>query len=377
MEKLKLAVSVSSGMETVLKREIEKAGFGSRAAINGKVLLDGTVEDILRLNMSLRTAERVFLVVAEGRVNSFDELYEIVYRVDWKRFIDVKGKVVVGGKCVKSQLSAVSACQKIVKKAIVDKLMKQYSVNSVSETGLRYDIGFSIHNDELVLTLDTSGDALHKRGYRDLSVPAPLKETIAAGMIMLSDWSFKSPLVDLCCGSGTIPIEAALYAKNKAPNLNRAFACEKWRGFVEQGDRERLIEELKSKEFVKTDYDILGRDIDPNCVSISERHARRAGVGNIVKFECGDLTSYSRRDEGGTIISNLPYGERLLTAKELTELHRGLRKAFNACPNWSGYFLTAAAIFEKEFGKRCDKERKVYNGDIECRIFMYLKRSKR
>lgn len=360
-------------METCVKREAEKMGFGNCPAINGRIFCEGSGRDILKLNMGLRTAERVMIVVAEGKTESFDELYERAFSADWKRFLPKDAKLLVSGKCVKSKLFSANSCQKIVKKAVVDKLGRQYAVNSLTETGAEAKIVFALHEDELLLTLDTSGEALHKRGYRDLSVQAPIKETIAAGIVMLSDWGFKCPLVDLCCGSGTIPVEAAMYAANIAPNKGRSFAFDKFENALSEKERNDIIEEFESKEY-EGSYDILGRDIDSDCVSISVRHAKRAGVGDMVRFEKGDAADFRSEAKGGTIISNLPYGERLMTADELFRFNRSLGRTFSTLDYWSGYFLTASLVFEKEFGRPAAKKRKLYNGDIECRVYTYYRR---
>lgn len=348
-------------------------GFGDCPAINGRVIFRGNGRDILKVNMGIRTAERILIIVSEGEACDFDALYELAYNVDWKGFLPVDAKLLVSGKCVKSKLSAVSACQKVIKKAVVDKLSKQYAINTLTERGMEAKIGFSIHEDKLLLTLDTSGEALHKRGYRDLSVPAPIKETIAAGLVMLSDWGFKYPFADVCCGSGTIPIEAALYAANIAPNLNRSFVVESMNGVVDDKTKRELKEEFISREY-KGNYDILGRDINPECVSISVRHAKRAGVGNLVRFETGNVADFCHEKRHGTIISNLPYGERLMTAEELYNFHRDLAEGFFGLRSWSAYFLTASLVFQDEFGMKTNRTRKIYNGDIECRVYHYKRR---
>ena len=245
---LQIAVSTASGVETVTKRELSLMGYGDCAAVNGKIRLTGSVEDIYKLNFALRTGERVLILLVERKVTTFDELYDAVKRIEWHRFIPEDGRVVVSGKCVKSTLFAVSACQRIVKKAIADNLCGKYKVNVLRENGCVFDVAFSIHEDILVVTLDTTGEGLHKRGYRDLSVAAPMKETLAAAVVMLSDWGYKLPLRDLFCGSGTIPIEAALYARNIAPNIDRKFACDDWKGFLNGEKRKIICDELKNKE---------------------------------------------------------------------------------------------------------------------------------
>jgi len=371
---LQIAVSTASGVETVTKRELSLMGYGDCAAVNGKIRLTGSVEDIYKLNFALRTGERVLILLAERKVTTFDELYDAVKRIEWHRFIPVDGRVVVSGKCVKSTLFAVSACQRIVKKAIADNLCGKYKVNLLRENGCVFDVAFSIHEDILVVTLDTTGEGLHKRGYRDLSVAAPMKETLAAAVVMLSDWGYKLPLRDLFCGSGTIPIEAALYARNIAPNIDRKFACDDWKGFLNGEKRKIICEELKNKELTDRKYDIMGCDVNHDCVTISRRHAKRAGVADTVTFMDGDARAFSSGEKNGTIISNLPYGERLMSSKELSELYNDTGKMFRNLDNWSGHFLTSAVSFEKDFGRKCDKKRKLFNGDIECMLYMYLKK---
>ncbi|MEG1710470.1 MAG: THUMP domain-containing protein [Clostridia bacterium] len=237
--KYKLTVSAASGVESVTKRELFKLGYGDCPAINGRIQLYGDEADILRLNVNLRTAERVMIVVKECTAETFDELFDAVISVQWKDYVARDGKIMVSGKSVKSKLFAISACQGIVKKAIAENLMKAYGDNFLSESGNAYGVEFALFEDKLTISINTSGEGLHKRGYRDLSVRAPLKETLAAATVMLSNWSFDKPLVDLFCGSGTIPIEAALYALNIAPNKERSYPI----GFI----KKRWIMKLKEK----------------------------------------------------------------------------------------------------------------------------------
>ncbi|MEG2085891.1 MAG: class I SAM-dependent RNA methyltransferase [Clostridia bacterium] len=370
--KYKLTVSAASGVESVTKRELFKLGYGDCPAINGRIQLYGDEADILRLNVNLRTAERVMIVVKECTAETFDELFDAVISVQWKDYIARDGKIMVSGKSVKSKLFAISACQGIVKKAIAENLMKAYGDNFLSESGNAYGVEFALFEDKLTISINTSGEGLHKRGYRDLSVRAPLKETLAAATVMLSNWSFDKPLVDLFCGSGTIPIEAALYALNIAPNKERSFDCQKW-GIISQQLSDRVYQEALDNEIKGKKFEICGYDIDDSVIGISLRHSRRAGVLDTLHFAKADMKCFYSTISGGTLISNLPYGERLLSEDEVRKLYGEFGDVYRRLDRWSLYAFTSCKTFEYDFGQYADKRRKLYNADLECCLYQYGK----
>ena len=338
---------------------------------NGRVLFTGREEDVARANLNLRTGERVLVVVGRGRVRTFDELFQTVRAMDWARFIPKDGAFPVKGHSLNSALHSVPDCQRIVKKAVVDALGAKYGVSWLQETGARYQIQFSLMSDELTVMLDSSGTGLHKRGYRPVGNAAPLRETLAAAMVKLARFNGKSPLCDPFCGSGTIPIEAALIALNRAPGLKRAFDAQKW-SWLPSSVWQQAVTEARDREYHGS-YRIWGGDVDPSCTEIAAANARRAGVADCVRFETADAMRFTPPWEGGgVIVTNPPYGERVMQHKEAEQLYEGFGRVMRRLPDWRLYLLSSHTEFERTFGKNAVKKRKLYNGMLKCDLFMYF-----
>ena len=370
-ETLTFAIPTLFGLESLAADELRRLDLPQVRAENGRVLCGGTLGDIPRLNVNLRTGERVLLVLGTFPAGDFDALFEGTRTLPWERFIPRDGQFPVKGHSLNSALHSIPACQAIVKKAVAARLGAQYGMNTLPETGALYQIQFSIMKDTAVLMLDTSGAGLHKRGYRAQGVAAPLRETLAAAMVLLSRYRGRDPLCDPFCGSGTIPIEAALIAKNRAPGLNRSFSAQKWACV----DRElwlRAADEAMDKEF-DGDYEIWGGDLDPAAVDLARRNAELAEVDDIVKFEVADARTFHWGGMYGRIVTNPPYGERIMERREAEELYRSFGKACANFPEtWKLYLLSSHTEFERTFGKKADKKRKLYNGMLKCDLFMYL-----
>lgn len=370
MEKFELIVPTLFGLEAFAAREIRRFGYETTSVEDGRVTFLGDWEAVCRVNTWLRTGERVLIKAAEFTAESFDELFEKTKTVEWERWIGKDCAFPVKGHCLKSKLASVRDSQAIIKKAAADRLSSKYGVDWLSEEGSLYQLQFSILKDRVTLMIDTSGEPLHKRGYRRVSNLAPLRETIAAALVMMSYWKFEYPFCDPFCGSGTIPIEAAMYKRNIAPGLNRHFAA---RGFsqIDDGMWSAAAEEARSLE-KNVPLEMYVSDIDPDCVEIARENARIAGVGEWVKPVIGDAVRFSLDMPFGTIICNPPYGERLGEVKECEKLYRNIGKTFQRLDRWSYYILTSNEGFEELFGKKANKKRKIYNGMLKCNIYQYF-----
>ncbi len=371
MENLDLIVTSAFGIEAVTKRELKLLGIENAPADNGRLHFQGTLRDVARCNLFLRTADRVLIRLGKFSAQDFNALFEGISALPFERFCDVNSRILVSAKSVSSTLFALSAIQSIAKKAIVERLKKKLKTNTLPETGSSLHFEIAIIKDEVTVTLDTSGVALHKRGYRDLSAEAPLKETLAAAILLLSVWNPDRALVDPFCGSGTIPIEAAMIGQNIAPGINRSFAFEDWKTFDPSFIQEARQEAMDLMKKDRTLH-IAGYDIDPSVVSMAIRHAKRAGVAEAIHFQKRDMRELSSRFSHGVVVTNPPYGERLLTEREVRALYTEFGKVFFHLDNWCCYTITAYPEFERFFGKRADKNRKLYNGRLECRLFQYL-----
>ncbi|MEC9489060.1 MAG: class I SAM-dependent RNA methyltransferase [Halanaerobium sp.] len=371
MEKLELIATTTFGLEAVVRDEVSKLGYQNPAVKNGKVIFTGGLSAICRANLWLRSAERVLLKLGQFVATTFDELYDQTRALPWSDWLPKNAEFPVSGKSIKSTLHSVPTCQSIVKKAIVDNLQEHYGKSWFEEDGPLYRIQVEVRKDLVTLTIDTSGDGLHKRGYRDLATPAPLQETIAAGMIYLSRWAADRILIDPFCGSGTIPIEAALMGRNVAPGLYRGFAAEGWPIFSGK-DWDRAREE--ASDLIKDDLEprlLMGTDYDDNVVGIARHHADRAGVGDIIHFQAQPFSEFSTNRKYGYIITNPPYGERLSEREEVEGLYREMGQKLKQLDTWSYYILTSHGNFEDLFGKKASKRRKLYNGGIECQYYQY------
>ena len=373
MEHLELAIPTLFGLEGLCADELRRLGLSDVRAENGRVLCAARPADIPRVKLNLRTGERVLVLLGSFPAGDFDALFEGVRALPWEDFLPRDAAFPVKGHCLNSALHAVPACQSIVKKAVAARLVAKYGLEQLPETGSLYQIQFAIMKDTASLYLDTTGAGLHKRGYRAVGVVAPLRETLAAAMVMLSKYRGRDPFCDPFCGSGTIAIEAALIAKNRAPGLDRSFSAQKW-GFVPAGAWMEAADEAMDKEF-DGDYDIWGGDIDPKAVAIARSNAEKAGVEDLVRFEVADALSFHREEPYGKIVTNPPYGERIMEKKEAEDLYRGFGKAFRALPEgWTLSLLSSHTEFERTFGRNADRKRKLYNGMLKCDLFLYGKR---
>ena len=374
MTQLKFAVPTLFGLEGLCADEMRRMGLADVQAENGRVLCTGSGADLARLNLNLRTGERVLVVLGSffvGGANPIDQLFEGARALPWEQFISRSGQFPVKGHCLNSALHSVPTCQAIVKKAVASRLGERYGLQQLPETGVAYQIQFSIMKDTATLMLDTSGAGLHKRGYRPQGVDAPLRETLAAAMVLLSRYRGRDPLCDPFCGSGTIPIEAALIAKNRAPGLNRNFSAQKW-AWLEKAVWMQAAEEAMDREF-HGEYEIWGGDIDPRAVELAKHNAQLAEVDDLICFEQADATRFHFGGLHGRVVTNPPYGERIMERREAEELYRAFGKAWDKFPEgWKLYLLSSHTEFERTFGKTADKKRKLYNGMLKCDLFMYL-----
>ena len=372
-QNLRFAVPTLFGLEGLCADEMRRLDLKNVQAENGRVFCDGTLADIPRLNLNLRTGERVLIVLGQFSAPTFEALFEGTKALPWEQFIPREGSFPVKGHCLNSALHAVPSCQAMVKKAVATRLGGKYGVDKLPETGALYQIQFSIMKDVATLMLDTSGPGLYKRGYRAQGVDAPLRETLAAAMVLLSRYRGRDPFCDPFCGSGTIAIEAALIAKNRAPGLNRSFSAQKWKNLNSKLWLD-AADEAMDKEF-DGEYEIWGGDIDPRAVDLARHNAALAEVDDVVKFEVSDATRFHWGGLHGRIVTNPPYGERLMEHREAEELYRAFGKAWNKFPDsWQLYLLSSHTEFERTFGREADKKRKLYNGMIKCDLFMYNQR---
>lgn len=367
----KLCVPCLLGLEGPIADELRRLELENVAAENGRVYFTGNDGALARANINLRIGERVLVELGRFEAFSFDELFEGTKALPWERLIPRDGAFPVKGHSLNSKLFSVSDCQKIIKKAIAERLKGVYGIEWFPETGALYQVQFSIMKDRVSLCIDSSGEGLHKRGYRPAHNAAPLKETMAAAMVKLSRYRGRGDFCDPFCGSGTIPIEAALIAKNRAPGLYRRFPAMDWKT-LDGSVWERERELAKSKEY-NGDYHIVGSDIDPHALELAKENARRAGVLDVVRFEQADAMAFDRRTEKGVIVTNPPYGERIMEKQEAEALYRGFGKAYAQSENWQLYLLSSHTEFERCFGRQADKKRKLYNGMIKCDLFMYFK----
>lgn len=362
------------GLEGLAADELRRMDMRDVRTENGRVFFTGEKADIARANLNLRTGERILLVVGKTRALTFDMLFEGVKSMPWENYIPMDGEFPVKGHSLNSALHSIPDCQKIVKKAIVERLKMKFKTSWFKETGAKYQVMFAIMDDEAILYLDTTGPGLHKRGYRPVGNAAPLRETLAASMVKIARYRGREEVCDPFCGSGTIPIEAALAAINRAPGIGRRFAAQKWIWLKEDLWKE-AVSEARDKEF-KGNYEIWGGDIDPQCIEIARENARRAGVAEHIRFEVADACAFERETAGGMIISNPPYGERVMERTEAERLYRQFGKAVRNLQDWKLYILSSHTEFERTFGKTADKKRKLYNGMIKCDLFMYGLQSK-
>jgi putative N6-adenine-specific DNA methylase len=371
MDKLTLIATCAFGLEAVIKRELTALGFEGLKASEGKVEFQAAPEEIPTANLWLRCADRVFLKLGEFQALTFEELFEQTKSLPWEDWITPDGKFTVNGKSVKSQLGSISACQAIVKKAVVEKLKAHYHQDWFEESGAKFTIQVALFKDTATLSIDTSGAGLNRRGYRTQAGAAAIKETLASALVQLSFWNRERLLIDPMCGSGTILIEAAMLGKNIAPGLNRSFASEEWPGIPSKAWR---VARLKAYESVdkNSELELFGYDIDPKVIEAARINARKAGVGNDILFEQKDVHDLWIDKQYGVLISNPPYGIKLGEFKQMNDIYISLNKTFKKKTGWSVYILTADKKFPDYF-KRAnpDRVRKLYNGQIEVNYYQY------
>lgn len=369
--KLELIATATFGLEAVVKREIEALGYKIIRSEDAKITYMGDERAIARSNLWLRSADRVLLKMGEFKALEFEDLFQQTKAVAWEDIIPADGKFTVTGTSVKSKLHSVPACQSIVKKAIVERLGSFYCIDRFEETGAEYTVKVTILKDRVTLTIDTSGTGLHKRGYRVCDVAAPIKETLAAAMVQLSFWKAGRLLVDPCCGSGTIPIEAAMIGRNIAPGLNRKFASQEWDIIPPE-----IWKEERKAAFEAIDYDadirIEASDISGRAAEAAIENAAEAGVDDCIEFKKMDMARLTAEEEGGIVITNPPYGERIGEKKQIEAIYSAYNEFYRKNPTWSLFMVTTDKEVEnKIFGRPADRRRKLYNGRLEVCYYQF------
>lgn len=367
---MRLLIPCASGAEASVKRQLKALGYGDCPATDGRISLAGEWEDIARLNVFLRSGERVLLVLGEFPAGDFNALYDGVFALPFEEFFTPHTRILMDGKSKKSALGAVKAAGGVAKKAIVERLKEKLGVRTLDEQGERAIVGLTLSEDTATVTLNTSGEGLHKRGYRVLSTDAPLKETIAACMIESSIYRAGKPFADLFTGSGTLPIEAAYYALRIAPGGRREFDFTSWKCAPDVLKRAR--EEAEDGRDRTTKLDLYAGDLSEKALSAARYHARRAGVERHIRFVCADMRSFVSSEPYGVIVSNPPYGERIGKDVDLFALYRDFGRTFRALPEWSCYFLSAYEGAERAFGGRAEKRRKLFNANLPCGFYGFL-----
>lgn len=370
--KLELIATAAFGLEAVVKREVEALGYKIIKTEDGKITFSGDERAIVKANLWLRSADRVLIRMAEFEALEFEDLFQQVKAIPWEEWIPPDGKFIVNGSSVKSKLSSVPACQSVAEKAIVDRLGEIYAMDYFEKTGALYDIKISLLKDRVTVTLDTTGVGLYKRGYKTHAVAAPIKETIAAAMVQLSFWKPGRILVDPCCGSGTIAIEAALIGRNIAPGLSRDFVSQQWEAI-----RSDLWKEERKKAFEAADWgrelEIYAGDIDPGAIEAAKENAIEAGVDDAIFFKVCDAANLDAGGKrSGIIITNPPYGQRIGDRKSMDKLYEGLSRFLKENPTWSMFAVTADKSAEQKlFGRPADRRRKLFNGRMEVCYYQY------
>lgn len=372
--KFQMVATCLFGLEHLLGEEIDELGYERISTIDGRVTFIGDPEAVALSNIFLRYAERVYIKLGSFRAESFDELFEGTRALPWSDFIGKTDAFPVKGHSIKSKLFSIPDCQSIVKKAVVRSMSERYGISLFEESGVKYQIEFFILNDEATLMIDTSGIPLHKRGYRKESNSAPIRETLAAAIAATSRPREEVLLWDPMCGSGTIAIEAAMKMRGIAPGVSRSFAAESF-PFVDAKIWRMAREEARDGEH-PTDFQVYASDISAPCVSLTQRNAKAAGVSNIIKAFQTDCRKISAPGRRATIVTNPPYGERMGTEREVEELYRTMGEHFRSLAPWQVYIITSHPYFERLYGKRADKVRKLYNGMLECRLYQFFKNNR-
>ena len=360
------------GLEKLVGDEIRRLGLRDVQVENGRVLCRGQLSDIARLNINLRCGARVLLVLGRFPARSFEELFQGTRAIAWEDYLPRNAAFPVKGYSISPQLHAVPACQSIIKKAMVERMKGAYGITWFPEDGASYPLRVFLYKDVVTVAMDTSGDSLHKRGYRTLTSKAPITETLAAALLMLTPWKPDRILVDPFCGSGTFPIEAAMMAANMAPGMNREFLAEEWKNLIPKKCWYEAMDE--ANDLVKDDIsvDIQGYDIDGEIVRAARANAAAAGVDHLIHFQQRPVSQLSHPKKYGFLITNPPYGERIEDKKNLPELYKTIGERFAALDSWSAYIITAYEDTERYFGRKADKNRKIYNGMMKTYFYQFM-----
>lgn len=373
MEKYELIAPCHFGLEAVLKREITDLGYEITLVEDGRVTFLGDAEAICRANIFLRTTERILLKVGKFRAETFDELFQEIKLIEWEKFLPVDAKFwVAKASSVKSKLFSTSDIQSIVKKAIVDRMKTKYNVSWFDESGSEYPIRAFFFKDEVTIGIDTTGISLHKRGYRKMTAKAPISETLAAALIMLTPWRQDRILIDPFCGSGTFPIEAAMIAANIAPGMNREFISEEWTNIIPKKMWYSAIDEANDLVDDTVEVDIQGYDIDPEVIKYAKQNAEDAGVAHMIHFQQRSVSELSHAKKYGFIITNPPYGERLEEKSELGPLYKTIGERYKALDSWSAFVITGYENCERDFGIKATRNRKIYNGMLKTYYYQFM-----
>lgn len=373
MKKFELIAPCHFGLESVLKREVLDLGYEISSVEDGRVSFIGDAEAICRANIFLRTAERVLLKVGSFKAVTFDELFEKTKALPWEEYIPQNGRFwVKKASSIKSKLFSPSDIQSIMKKAMVERMKQTYRLNRFPEDGADFPVRVFLLKDQVTVAIDTSGESLHKRGYRRLSGKAPITETLAAALIMLTPWHKDRILVDPFCGSGTFPIEAAMIAANIAPGMNRSFLAEEWTDLIPKQMWYDAIDEANDQIQDDVHVDIQGYDIDGDVIKVARENAKEAGVDHLIHFQQRDVKDLSHPKKYGFIITNPPYGERLEDKDTLPPIYKAFGESYKKLDSWSAYMITSYEDTERWFGKKADKNRKIYNGMIKTYFYQFL-----
>ena len=373
MRKYELIAPCHFGLEAVLKKEIYDLGYDTTEVTDGRITFEGDEEALVRANINLRTAERVMIKIGSFHAETFEELFQGTKRLPWEEYIPADGKFwVTKASSIKSKLFSPSDIQSIMKKAMVERMKEKYHKEWFDETGESFPIRVFLLKDEVTVALDTTGDSLHKRGYRKLTAKAPIAENLAAALIMLTPWKGDRVLVDPFCGSGTFPIEAALMAANIAPGMNRKFQAMNWKHLVDKNLWKEAVDEAKDNMDLSIETDIQGFDLDPDMVRISRENAKLAGVDKLIHFQTRGVEALSHPKKYGFIITNPPYGERLEEKANLPALYKTIGDRYKNLDSWSMYLITAYDKAENDIGRKADKNRKIYNGMMKTYYYQFM-----
>lgn len=373
MRKFDIVVPCHFGLESVLKKEIMDLGYDTTEVADGRITFAGDADAVCRANIGLRSAERVLMKIGSFHAESFEELFQGTKALAWEEYIPENGKFwVTKASSVKSKLFSPSDIQSIMKKAMVERMKESYHTDWFKEEGESFPVRVFLMKDEVTVTLDTTGSSLHKRGYRKLESKAPIAENLAAALIELTPWRADRILIDPFCGSGTIPIEAAMIAAGIAPGMHRNFTAENWTHLITPQNWQDVRDEAEDAVDLNIDTDIQGYDLDPDMIEIARINAQKAGVADLIHFQTRDVADLSHRKKYGFIITNPPYGERIGDQQELPSLYHTIGKRYRALDSWSLYLITAYDQAEKFIGRKADKNRKIYNGMIKTYYYQFL-----